>query len=81
MTPAERERLRGLASEHAALGDYAGMDAAIAAAGHIAQLEAQVQRIRALHEHRAPEPPYVEYCEHCGADWPCQTVRVLDGTE
>ncbi|MBK0330402.1 hypothetical protein I8D64_03185 [Brachybacterium sp. MASK1Z-5] len=47
----------------------------------VAQLRkerATIQRVRALHEHRAPESPYVEYCEHCGADWPCQTVRVLD---
>lgn len=47
-----------------------------------AALSAAVERVRALHV-RTPSHDYDEdafFCKECGADYPCPTLRALEGT-
>ena len=53
-----------------------------AMADRIVELEAAIERVRALHV-RTPSHDYDEdafFCKECGADYPCPTLRALDGT-
>lgn len=39
-------------------------------------LTSRVEAVLALH-HQAPPP--IPRCDHCWGEWPCQTVRLLNG--
>jgi hypothetical protein len=44
----------------------------------VAELEAALGRVRALHKAR-PVGAF-DYCEHCEWTWPCPTIRVIEAT-
>ncbi|MFF1301080.1 hypothetical protein [Streptomyces sp. NPDC058296] len=52
--------------------------------GKIAEQRDSIQRVRELHEKRDSDTghPYCDVCSNHGdTDWPCATIRALDGTE
>jgi hypothetical protein len=47
----------------------------------LAEQRDAVQRVRELHQHQ-PDADYCDVCSNHGdIDWPCATIRALDGTE
>ena len=44
------------------------------------ELVTRVEKVLALHRH-APEMQWGNVCCHCFKDWPCPTVRILNGEE
>jgi hypothetical protein len=44
-------------------------------------LAARVEKVLALHERQGMMTAYSVRCINCGEDWPCPTVRLLDGEE
>lgn len=45
----------------------------------LAEAQAAIERVRALHTRVLRMEALV--CARCGHDWPCDTIRALDGTE
>ena len=46
------------------------------------EARAGVERVRARHVHQPPIHGYYDktgFCRHCHTDWPCDTIRDLDG--
>jgi len=43
------------------------------------ELELAIQRVRELHNPVQLDPEWGEHCEHCDQDFPCQTIKALDG--
>jgi len=44
----------------------------------LGELKARVEKVLALHRH-TPEMQWGNVCCHCFKDWPCPTLRILDG--
>jgi hypothetical protein len=43
------------------------------------ELELAVQRVRELHNPVQLDPEWGEHCEQCDQDFPCETIKALDG--
>ena len=71
-TPAESPRPIDPAAER---------DALAAAVARVRALATKVERVRALHFGEYVEDEDRNRCFECGDDWPCPTIRALDGGE
>jgi hypothetical protein len=40
-----------------------------------------IVRVRKLHNPVQLDPEWGEHCEHCDQDFPCQTIKALDGEQ
>ncbi len=43
------------------------------------ELELAIQRVRELHKPIQLSPEWGDHCEHCDQDFPCATIKALDG--
>ena len=43
------------------------------------QAEARIKAVRAIHRDLYESMPGAPYCDSCDRDWPCPTIRALDG--
>lgn len=66
---------------HNRTGSLWGCEVAVAAARHeaatVAEANAALDRVRALHTKTTPTP----LCNECELPWPCETTRAIDGPD
>ena len=43
------------------------------------EAEARIRAARAIHRDLYESVPGAPYCDSCDRDWPCPTIRALDG--
>jgi hypothetical protein len=62
-----------------ALQKTMGFDDDANVADSVLDLVQRIKRIRELHSPVQLDPEWGEHCEHCDQDFPCQTIKALDG--
>ena len=46
---------------------------------HLGIAKRAIRRVRELHNPVQLDPEWGEHCEHCDQDFPCVTIKALDG--
>ena len=74
----QRQDARLFSGQLCAVVSADALDQAALDKARVAELEAALGRVRALHKAR-PVGAF-DYCEHCEWTWPCPTIRVIEAT-